>query len=478
MSEFAGSPPHVRGATRPARRQRRAVAAPLVAAGLAALLLAGCQVSDLSTAAHLAPVPAGLERKIERLDMEVRSPILLRIFKEESVLEVWKEDRSGRFRLLEEYEICAWSGELGPKFKEGDRQAPEGFYTVSRGQMNPNSSYHLAFNIGFPNRFDRAHGRTGSHLMVHGDCSSRGCYAMEDAQIEEIYALAREAFAGGQRAFQVHAFPFRMTPQNMARHHDNEHFPFWEMLKEGNDHFEVTKQPPRIDVCGRRYVFNATPDSGAFAPTAPCPPYSVRPDIERLVAEKRAKDRKERAEEILRLERREDREQRWEEREAAIAAFFDQDSDGSGGGERLSAPPRAAAMADPGPPIVVAGVPVPRQSPLARTGGRTAGESRGFSFPNPFRRRDEPVASTAGVSGSASSEVSRTTPVASTAGLDTRRPAPAPEPEPEPAAAPDPEPALAPAPAAAAEEEEKPGFLGRVASGTRGLFRSAGNLFN
>ena len=80
------------------------------------------------------------------------SPILVRIFKEESELEVWKQETTGRFALLKTYPICRWSGELGPKIKEGDRQAPEGFYTITPGQMNPNSNYYLAFNIGYPER--------------------------------------------------------------------------------------------------------------------------------------------------------------------------------------------------------------------------------------------------------------------------------------------------------------------------------------
>ena len=127
-------------------------------------------------------------------------------------------DRSGYHALLKTYPICRWSGELGPKIKEGDRQAPEGFYTITPGLMNPNSSYYLAINMGFPNAYDKAHGRTGAFLMIHGDCSSRGCYAMTDEQIAEIYALARESFLGGQRSFQIQAYPFRMTPINMAKH--------------------------------------------------------------------------------------------------------------------------------------------------------------------------------------------------------------------------------------------------------------------
>src|SRR5438128_8066356 len=137
--------------------------------------------------------------QLEQKNMPKDSPILIRLFKEESEIEVWKQDTSGRFALLKTYPICRWSGELGPKTREGDRQAPEGFYTVTPGQMNPNSHYYLAFDIGYPNAFDRSHGRTGSQLMVHGTCSSRGCYAMTDEGIAEVYAIAREAFAGGQK---------------------------------------------------------------------------------------------------------------------------------------------------------------------------------------------------------------------------------------------------------------------------------------
>ena len=165
--------------------------------------------------------------------------------------------RDGQFALLKTYPICRWSGDLGPKKKEGDRQAPEGFYTITPGQMNPNSNYYLAFNTGFPNAYDRAMGYTGSELMVHGDCSSRGCYAMTDEQIQEIYALARESFFGGQKSFQLQAYPFRMTAMNMAKHRNNPNFAFWKMLKEGYDHFEATHQEPKVAVCERRYVFDA-----------------------------------------------------------------------------------------------------------------------------------------------------------------------------------------------------------------------------
>ena len=218
-------------------------------------------------------LPQSILNQMQARGMAKTSPIMVRIFKEEDELEVWKQRDNGRYDLIASYEICTWSGKLGPKFTEGDRQAPEGFYAVRPHQMNPRSNYHLAFNLGYPNAYDRANGRTGQHLMVHGACSSAGCYSMEDGQIEQIYAFARDSFRGGQTEFQVQAFPFRMTAANMARYRDDPNFEFWQMLKEGYDHFEITRVPPKVDVCNRRYVFNSYAEDGRdFSPTAMCPP--------------------------------------------------------------------------------------------------------------------------------------------------------------------------------------------------------------
>jgi murein L,D-transpeptidase YafK len=237
-------------------RRVRALAASAAIASAVALVASGAHGFP-TTAKHLKPLPASLISEVERKDMTTESPILVRIFKQEAELEVWKQDRSGKYALLKIYPICRWSGELGPKIRQGDRQAPEGFYAITPGQMNPNSSYHLSFNIGYPNAFDRAHERTGSALMVHGDCLSAGCYAMTDEQMSEIFGLAREAFAGGQPSFQVQALPFRMNALNMARHRNNPNMPFWKNLKQGYDYFELTRQQPKVDVCEKRYVFNA-----------------------------------------------------------------------------------------------------------------------------------------------------------------------------------------------------------------------------
>lgn len=268
----------------------------LLAAGCA-VALAGC-ISEAvvgTNAKQTQPLSSEMVAKIESKGMAKESPILVRIFKEESELEVWKQTKEGKYDLLKTYPICRWSGGLGPKVKTGDRQAPEGFYMITPGLMNPNSAYYLAFNMGFPNAFDRSLNRTGSNLMVHGDCSSAGCYAMTDEQIGEIFALAREAFQGGQRAFQVQAYPFRMTPKNMAKHRNNPNMAFWRMLKEGSDHFEVTRQEPKVEVCDRRYVFNAIPFDPAqsFSPQRSCPVYDQPIEVAEAVKAKHDADQKE-----------------------------------------------------------------------------------------------------------------------------------------------------------------------------------------
>ncbi|MBN8958170.1 MAG: hypothetical protein J0H17_16625 [Rhizobiales bacterium] len=265
----------------------------LASAALAATIgLSGCNTEGIQISAkHLMPLSAEIVSTLEKKGMTKDAPILIRAYKEESELEVWKKDASGQFALLKIYPICRWSGELGPKMKTGDRQAPEGFYTITPAQMNPNSSYYLSFNLGFPNAYDRSHGYTGSHLMVHGNCSSAGCYSMTDEQIGEIFALGREAFFGGQKQFQVQAYPFRMTAANMARHRNSPHLAFWKMLKQGSDTFEVTRQQPKVDVCEKRYVFDAEAPAGArFEPAGRCPAYTVPTEIAQAVAAKTKRD--------------------------------------------------------------------------------------------------------------------------------------------------------------------------------------------
>lgn len=205
---------------------------------------------------HYTPVPTEMIAKMSEIGATKHSPILLRAYKQESELEVWKMNASGEYVLLKTYPMCRWSGQLGPKMREGDRQVPEGFYTITEGQLNPNSSFYLSFNVGYPNAYDKANGRTGALIMVHGACSSAGCFSMTDKQIAEIYAITREAFAGGQKAIQLQSYPFRFNAQNMAKYRADPHMPFWKMLKEGADSFEVSKRETQVSVCERKYVFN------------------------------------------------------------------------------------------------------------------------------------------------------------------------------------------------------------------------------
>jgi len=185
------------------------------------------------------------------------APVFIRIFKEEKELELWVDDGKV-FKHFKTWPICKYSGKLGPKLKEGDQQAPEGFYFVPRSRMNPRSRFHLSFNLGYPNTYDRAHKRTGSALMVHGNCVSIGCYAMTNARIEEIYSLCDAALKGGQRFFRVHSFPFRMTEANMKRHAQSKWIEEWYNLKQGYDWFEKSKRPPNVTVSMRRYLFGKT----------------------------------------------------------------------------------------------------------------------------------------------------------------------------------------------------------------------------
>lgn len=217
------------------------------------------------------PDLSDLPGRLAAKGMALGAPVLVRVFKREFALEVWLK-KGDRYELFTTYPICMWSGDLGPKRKEGDHQSPEGFYTVDKSSLNPNSSYHLSFNLGYPNAFDRSHGRTGSFLMVHGDCRSVGCYAMTDAVIDEIWKLATASLDAGQPRFQVQVLPFRMNEKNMAWHAKDENASFWRQLKEGNDLFERNKLPPLVAACRGRYVFQPGQSAVAEPITENCAP--------------------------------------------------------------------------------------------------------------------------------------------------------------------------------------------------------------
>jgi|TARA_Y100000815_G_scaffold144340_1_gene130632 murein L,D-transpeptidase YafK len=250
---------------------------------MAGLVLSGCVTStlDLDGRGDI-PIPQKTLAKMRDMGMRSTDPVLVRIFKQESELEVWKRDSTGKYALMKTYPMCRWSGQLGPKKFEGDRQAPEGFYTVNFARLNPNSQYYLSFDLGYPNRLERAKGYTGSALMVHGACSSSGCFAISDNYVAEVYAVVRDALQGGQQAFQVQSYPFRMTPENLAAHNDNPNFDFWIDLKAGYDQFEVLRQPPRFQFCEGRYRFGE-PVNGVTSvdPLGDCPAF--KPEDQQVV---------------------------------------------------------------------------------------------------------------------------------------------------------------------------------------------------
>lgn len=200
------------------------------------------------------------DREALRADLVAKGFVLgdqahIRIFKRERQLELWLRRSGGPFALFRSYDICKFSGDLGPKLREGDRQAPEGFYRVGRAQLNPNSRHHLAFNLGFPNAFDQQLGRTGSALMVHGGCSSIGCYAISDESVDQVYAVVDAALGNGQDAVDVHVFPFALTDAALAAETGSAWQPFWRNLKQGFDMFEVARMPPKVAACRGEYRF-------------------------------------------------------------------------------------------------------------------------------------------------------------------------------------------------------------------------------
>lgn len=218
-----------------------------------------------------------LPERLAEAGVALGAPAFMRIFKREFELEIWFQ-KDGRFERFATYPICRFSGQLGPKLKEGDRQSPEGFYTVDRSAMNPASRWHRSFNLGFPNAYDRTHGRTGSALMVHGGCSSIGCYAMTNAVMDEIWQIMVAAFDRGQPRIHVHVFPFRMSEAMLVSRVSDPASPLWADLKAGHDLFEAQQLVPEVAVCGARYrTFASRGVASAHQPIAAACDQAGRP---------------------------------------------------------------------------------------------------------------------------------------------------------------------------------------------------------
>ncbi len=215
------------------------------------------------------PNVALLDQRLKEQGVNLSEPILIRIFKTESELEIWKQ-KSGAYVLFATYPICHWSGSTGPKLRSGDKQAPEGFYSLTRAQIRHVGRWPKSLDIGFPNIFDQSQARTGSSILVHGGCSSVGCFAMTNPVMDEIHLLASAAMDNGQDQIPVHVFPFRMTDASMKAQASSPWTAFWVNLKQGYDAFDKSKKPPRVSVCDGRYKFEDTDRAFNTGPITAC----------------------------------------------------------------------------------------------------------------------------------------------------------------------------------------------------------------
>lgn len=250
---------------------------PLLAVGVLAAVL----VISAFTPAK-AQDAATKDTRLGTTEFSAGSPLFIRIFKQEAQLELWIQ-KAGRFELLDSFPICHWSGTLGPKLYEGDRQAPEGFYSVTPRQLVLSGRHARSLDLGYPNAFDRSLGRTGSHILVHGGCGSTGCFAMTDPIMERVYSVAEEALRSGQQEIPVHVFPFRMTTANLEQHSNSPWRAFWSNLKVGYDAFEATRTLPIIYACRGVYLVEGDDPTRQAKPPDECAVQST------LMAEARSK---------------------------------------------------------------------------------------------------------------------------------------------------------------------------------------------
>jgi murein L,D-transpeptidase YafK len=229
-----------------------------------------------AAAAGALPLPgtpniAAFQERLANKGLALAAPIMIRVFKSESELEIWKQ-KGDKFVLFATYPICHWSGTIGPKLRDGDKQAPEGYYTISRAQTRHVGRWPKAIDVGYPNILERSQARTGSAILIHGGCTSVGCFAMTNPVMDEIHLLASASIEAGQPIVPMHVYPFRMTDQNMRAHALSPWRNFWANLKEGYDSFERTKRPPTVDICNGRYIYRDSQPSSRVGTLEACAP--------------------------------------------------------------------------------------------------------------------------------------------------------------------------------------------------------------
>lgn len=185
--------------------------------------------------------------------------IYMRAFKYEGILEVWlKNPGEPKYKLFRTYDICASSGSLGPKRKEGDGQVPEGFYRIDL--FNPKSDYYMSLRISYPNQSDailKEAPNPGGAIMIHGDCVTIGCLPMTDEKIKEIYVLCLEA-RNRNNPIYIDIYPAKFTEENIKMLENN--YPksklnFWKTLKPAYDYFEEHRWLPKVNIDNKGKYF-------------------------------------------------------------------------------------------------------------------------------------------------------------------------------------------------------------------------------
>jgi murein L,D-transpeptidase YafK len=180
--------------------------------------------------------------------------VFMRSFKYDGQLEVWvKSEAKEKYKLFKTYKVCLQSGAMGPKRVQGDYQVPEGFYYIN--EFNPNSAYHLALGLNYPNASDKILSdplRPGNGIYIHGSCVSVGCIPVTDQDIEEIYIIASAAKASGEDFIPVHIFPVQYSRKKSLDFYNNyvRNNPslqqFGSQLRAAYDKFEATKEIPIV----------------------------------------------------------------------------------------------------------------------------------------------------------------------------------------------------------------------------------------
>ena len=203
-------------------------------------------------------VGAGLREDLSGRGLGVGDPVFIRIFKEEAELELWMKSRDEpHYTLFKIFRLTDCAGRPGPKFREGDGQAPEGFYFGTSNSFRPETKHHLGLDIGYPNAYDEKHGYTGSDLMIHGGVNSAGAFALAPRDMEVVYTVTAAGVEAGQKIIRINIFPFRMADGRMDKilNKPPQWIDFWLNLKEGYDFFENVGVPPDVAVESGRYVF-------------------------------------------------------------------------------------------------------------------------------------------------------------------------------------------------------------------------------